>query len=120
MQSSFRRPIQVLRPGGAYDAHGRWQEGAVPTPYTVYASVQPLKGHEMALLPEGRMRSSAFWLFSCFQFRCADDTRDKNPDRVILGGRNYEILSVEDWQNTHLRHFKALAVVMSHPADGVV
>lgn len=117
-----RRPLQCLRPGGSYDANGRWQESS-GAPFTITASVQPLSGKELEKLPEGRNLSGVYRLYTDFRLQTVDDNGAKNPDRIVAGisptpNRQYEVIQVEEWQNGVVPHYKAIVSLMDQPADG--
>ncbi len=119
-----RRTLQGRRPGGAYDDDGRWQETAAGT-FSFEASVQPLSPRELKSLPEGRRASANFRLYTDYALRTVDDKNAKNPDRVIIidragFNRMYEVISVEDWGNGIIPHYKAIISLMEQLPDGSV
>lgn len=88
---------------------GLWVEGASTTG-TITASVQPLRGKEMEMLPEARRESQAYKLYTDTQLFTVDTTTNKNPDQVQINGDWHEVLIVEDWQNEILNHYKVIVV----------
>lgn len=117
-----RRPVTGVRPSGAYDAQGRWQESAVAT-LSFEASVQPLSARELRSLPEGRKAEASFRLYTDYALRTVDEKGGKNPDRVKLKDRSgnerlYEVISVEDWGNGIVSHYKVVVSLMEQSADG--
>jgi hypothetical protein len=122
-----RRPISCLRPAGTYDAHGRWEEGA-GKPFTIEASVQPIRPRDLLSLPEGRRASAAFRLYTDYRLRTVDDKAAANPDRVTFRVpsydataplRTYEVIAVEEWQNGIVPHYKAIVSLLESAPDGV-
>jgi hypothetical protein len=86
--------------------NGYWQEGAGEL-FQIKASVQPMRGTEMEMLPEGRRQSQAVKLYTNTQLQTVDDS---NPDTLQAFGSSYEVLSVEPWQSNVLSHYKVTAV----------
>lgn len=122
-----RRALSCVRPGGAYDVHGRWQE-STGQPFTIEGSVQPLRARELNSLPEGRRASAAFRIYTDFRLRTVDDKALKNPDRITFRVpsydttaplRTYEVISVEEWQNGIVPHYKAIVSLLEQDPDGV-
>ncbi len=118
-----RRPLRGTRPAGAYDENGRWQESAVNA-FTFEASVQPLSAREIKSLPEGRRAAASFRLYTDYPLRTVDDKNGRNPDRVLIADRAgferaYEVVSVEDWGNGIVPHYKAVVSLMEQAADGM-
>ncbi len=117
-----RRTLAGSRPGGAHDANGRWQETTAAT-FTFEASVQPLSAREMKSLPEGRKASASFRLYTDYPLRTVDDKNARNPDRVTIADRAgfsrlYEVISVEDWGNGIVPHYKAVVSLMEQAPEG--
>lgn len=118
-----RRTLRGQRPGGAYDENGRWQESAAGS-FSFEASVQPLSPREIKSLPEGRRAAASFRLYTNFALRTVDDKNARNPDRITIVDRAgfsrlYEVVSVEDWGNGIVPHYKAVVSLMEQAADGM-
>jgi len=112
--SSLRNfTLSIRRLGSGTYVDGTWKAEAENAPFTIRASVQPLKPKEMETLPEGRRNSQAYRIYTDVELHTV---RDQNPDRVELFGEEFEILSVEVWQNQVIPHFKAVAVKLEQPA----
>jgi hypothetical protein len=87
------------------------------------ASVQPLSSREMKSLPEGRKADASFRLYTDFALKTVDEKTGKNADRVKIKDRTgterwYEVISVEDWGNGIVSHYKAVVSLMEQTADG--
>ena len=67
-------------------------------------SVQPAKGDDLKLLPEGRREEATVSVYT------RDDIR--NGDLLTIRGDVYEVLNVQVWDNNILPHRQALAVKM--------
>jgi hypothetical protein len=108
---NFILSIRRLASGQYVD--GTWTTEAEIAPFDIIASVQPLTPKEMKTLPEGRRNSQAYRIYTDIELHT---TRHQNPDRVQLFGEEFEILSVEVWQNQIISHYKAIAIKVEQPA----
>lgn len=106
--SQFRRPIEAYRLSSGRYVNGRWEEGA-RNQISVTASVQPANDKDMQSLPEGRREASTFAIFTSMELLGPSEDGKTNPDILILFGDEYEVVSVERWQNSVINHYKALA-----------
>lgn len=123
-----RRALSCIRPGGAYDSvSGKWVE-ATAVPFTIEGSVQPLRARELNSLPEGRRATSAFRIYTDTRLRTVDDKAQSNPDRLTFRVpsydstapmRTYEVISVEEWQNGIVPHYKAIVSLLEQAPDSV-
>ena len=96
---------------GDYSATtGDWVEGAEDTSENIEASVQPLRGKEMELLPEGRRESQAYKLYTGTQLFTVKTSPTNNPDQIQIDSNWFEVLIVEPWQNTIINHYKVIVV----------
>lgn len=87
-----------------------------PTIITATASMQPLLGNEVQLVPEGRRDKETYTMFSSTQVY---DLTTQNPDQVTVlkgpyTGLVFEVLRVEEWQNNSnfniVNHYKYIAM----------
>lgn len=106
--SSFRSPFTITRKSAGSYVNGKWVEGSTST-FTIQASVQPLRGEEIQLLPEGRRNSQAVRIYTDTQLYVKTDEQT-NPDKLTAFGESYEVLSVEPWQSNVINHYKCIAV----------
>jgi len=105
VSSSFKKPFQLKRfLPGSY-TNGKWAAG-VATTLTVSGSIQPAKGYELLLLPEGdRSRGSVIVkMDSAFQFE--DEATGIKADQIYYGGHWYQVQQVQQWQG----HSEAIAL----------
>lgn len=114
--TGLRRPVIVTRRlPGAYDEHGRWQEGTT-SQLTVTASVQPAKVEDvssmMKELPEGRQSSGVVKIYSAEPLQRVEDGTEtiQNADLIAWQGRIYEVVLCMPYQSGLLPHYKSLAV----------
>lgn len=73
------------------------------------ASVQPLSGRELQLLPEGYRTRQTLKVYSDVELRSADAEAGREADRFDYLGEQFEVYSVQDWVD-HGNYFKVLAV----------
>ena len=104
-----RRRIFGFRMGAGIFVNGVWVEGTL-TPISFDASVQALRPKEMQMLPEGRIVTQGYRLYTDYELKTVDTGVAKNPDRVTLFGLEFEVVSVEIWQSGIIPHYKAMAV----------
>jgi hypothetical protein len=106
--SSFRTyTLDGKRFAASSNVKGRWTDGAT-TPFTFVASVQPLKGNELLVLPEGQREKETYKLYTTYQLRTADEPAKKKPDKIQIFSKTFEVISVEPWQNKVIPHYKAI------------
>lgn len=109
--SSFRSSFVVTRKEAGSFVNGKWVEGDTST-FTIQASVQPLRGDEIQLLPEGRRNSQAVRIYTdTLLYNKTNEST--NPDIVTAFETDFEVLTVEPWQSNVINHFKCLAVKVS-------
>jgi hypothetical protein len=77
-----------------YDSHGRAIAGTVST-FSTPASVQPMTGRELLLLPEAQRGEETQWFFSPVEMRTRSATTA--PDVVTIAGESWTVNHVESW-----------------------
>ena len=104
--SSFRSAFVIRRkePGNYVD--GKWQEGQ-QLAFIINASIQPLKGKEMEMLPEGRRHTQSIRIYTNTKLNTVNDA---NPDIIEAFGDSFEIFSVEPWQSNVINHYKCIGI----------
>lgn len=105
--NAFRKDVTVKRPAAGSYVNGVWVEGAQST-LIIKASVQPATAEEMESLPEARRNLGVYKLYTDTQLQNLLENAN-NPDIVVIGGHDYEIMRCEPWQNNIVNHYKALA-----------
>lgn len=68
-----------------------------PTLIPITASIQPLDGEEMEMIPEARRERELYKMFTSFQ---VNTLTMENPDQVMFFGKVFEVFEVKPWQNT--------------------
>jgi hypothetical protein len=101
------------RDPGSY-VNGHWQPAGTWTEFDIVASIQPLRGKEMELLPEGERSKEMVRIYTKSGLRQTIEQQDVKGDLVSYKGRQYEVKSVEEWEFSWdgLAHFKAIAVLV--------
>lgn len=98
--------------GGEYVA-GEWTNGT-PVRADISASVQPARGGDLELVPEGRRHEKSYRLYTTSTFT---DTPGSQPDRVLLFGEEYEVVHSQRWDSGLIPHVKAIAVKLDKAPD---
>lgn len=119
----FRTPIEILRQLEGSYVNGKFVEGGFIT-IAATASVQPLKGQEVQLIPEGRRDSESYKMFTSTQIFGIEPQRPlANPDQVTVlkgpfTGRIFEVIDINTWQNNPnfniVNHYEYIALRL-HP-----
>jgi len=78
------------------------------TPLVFEGSVQPVTGHDLLAVPEGRRETAIKRILTTFKLQGIDEDTSINPDRIDLEDGEYEVFKVEDWQNGILSHYDVL------------
>lgn len=87
-----------------------------PTIIAATASVQPLQGKEVQLVPEGRRDRESYTMYTSTQIM---GVTTQNPDQVTVlkgpfTGFVFEVISINDWQNNSnfnvVNHYKYIAL----------
>lgn len=107
--SSFRRSFTVRRAAtGAYNDAGFFEVSAEPTEITIEASLQPVSGSDIALLPENRREEELLKIYTDTLLIGATKGSDDNCDIVEVNGIDYEVVKVFPWQNSVISHYKVM------------
>jgi hypothetical protein len=121
MFNEMRQEITVIpKNAGYYGLDGLWVE-TDDTPFVTLASVQPLSGRDMEMLPEGRYTEETFRLYADIRLHAVSD--NSNPDIVILGLEiedvdRFEVKTVFPWQNKIIPHYKMI-IAKTDPDEGL-
>jgi len=114
MFEAFRRPLILIREAeGAY-ADGVWAPGTLAIS-NITASVQPIDGKTMQIVPEGRRQDARYRIYTDTLLMTAAAATATSParqaDRVTLDGVDYEVVAVLAWQNGVIPHYEAVLAV---------
>lgn len=95
---------------GSY-VDGFWVE-PLRAPQVVVGSVQPVGDKELLILSDGDRNKELLKIYSVFKFQIKDEAQGQTSDIVEIDGRNYEVISVQDY-TTHqsqvsIQYYKAV------------
>lgn len=94
---------------GEYDDDGNWVKGDGSTgQFTVEASLQPVTGEDLELLPSGLKKTDVRKVYTPTELKTVDEDAGTEPDVIIIDGKNYEVQTVEPWKGRRLAHFKCI------------
>lgn len=99
----------MRREAGSY-VGPRVKDGSTST-FTILASVRPVDGDDMELVPSGRREMETFCLYTSTRLRPAaeEDSADAaNADIVTIDSQNYEVLTVKRSQSKLISHYKCI------------
>lgn len=95
---------------GTRDSFGAFVPGAT-VDTVIKASVQPMRGQELAILPEGERQKDQRKVYTLTELRTADQSLQAPPDQLLIDGLAYQVQQVEPWPSVSpLPHFKARVV----------
>lgn len=103
---------------------GIWQDGRFVkselSGFEISASVQPLRGNEVKILPEHRRTSESLKIYTTDQLRTSDELNQLPADVIIHDGKRFEIFSVSNWSiGTDIPHYKIIAVKQDGQGGGI-
>lgn len=106
----LRRNILTVkrRATGDYDATGFFKVSGSDTEFTIIASVQPMTGSEMLLLPENRRELETKKIFTSTELYGIEKGNGTNADLVTIDGSDFEVIKVYPWKNNIISHYKIL------------
>lgn len=108
--SSFRRPFTVKRrASGSYDQTtdiGFFKTTGSDTEFTIMASLQPVTGSDIRLLPENRREEELTKIYTDTSLIGSIKGSDSNCDIVIIDGDEYEVVKTMPWRNNVINHYK--------------
>lgn len=106
----FRRAANTI-------VNGRAVLGAESS-FTLDASVQPLRGDDLKVLPEGSHTNKTRVIYSASELQTRRDGYE--PDKIIINGEPYEVFLCEPWEafggddtGSHWRSY-ASKVILAH------
>lgn len=108
--NSFRKEFTVIRKAtGSYDQAtevGFFKTTGPDLTFKIKASKQPVKGSEMAQLPENRRENSLFKMFTDTELFTAEKGSSGNADIIKIDGDDYEVVQCLPWLNGVFNHYK--------------
>lgn len=110
MQSSFRKPYQIIeRSQGRYEK-GKWVDGEEIS-RTILASVQPLNQTEMDKLVaamQGRHIQSAVKVYTDEKLTVAGEN-EHNGTVILFNDERYEVVARASYQSGVINHYRYMA-----------
>ena len=107
----FGRTITVRSALSAGDyVNGMWQE-PLTEEIQIVASVQRLTPKEVLLLKEADRQKESFKLYSTYQFKVQKDGTMEKSDYVLIDGKQFMVVSCEDWMVNQAMTIKYYRVV---------
>jgi hypothetical protein len=105
----FSAPLQVRRDAqaGSY-INGHWVEGKTQT-LNIMATVEPLSGNDLLLLPEGERTKEAIRIYTDSELKTVDEFAKRKADVVNYFGKCFEVQVVKRWTQL-IPHFACIAV----------
>lgn len=102
---------------------GQWVDGNyVKTPGTslmVPASVQPIKGNEVFILPEHRRSEEWIKIYTTVKLKESDEKNNIPADEFIHDGKIFQVFRVSNWSiGTDIPHYKVMAVKKNDEGGG--
>jgi hypothetical protein len=70
---------------------------AAPTRVRVVATLQPMAGKDLLLVPEGFRDKETLWMWQAHRIEAQGDFRLDLTDLVLYSGKAYQVQSSEDW-----------------------
>lgn len=93
---------------GSRNALGRWAEGA-STDTVIQASVQPAKGQDMTLLPEGSRQSDSKRVYTTSALVTDNQHDGRSADQLVIDTIVYQVMSVKR-ERSIIPHYRAICL----------
>jgi hypothetical protein len=84
------------RAAGTYDANGVYVPAA-PSTFSIDASIQPLTGRQLMLLPEAFHGEESWAVYTLTELRTESASGD--PDAIEIDGLRHVVRTVKKWQS---------------------
>lgn len=98
---------------GSY-VEGEWTPGGTSS-FSIKGTFQPGNAERLQTTLEGRRVSGVGELFSGSKLRTVDLSGKTGPDRVIIGGAEWEVIQASSWQNGLIPHYEYIVIL---PKEG--
>ena len=110
--------IQIERTAPGAWVKGRWVEGLV-TLINIEANVQPMRGHELLVLPEVDRTKDSIKVYSVEHIDTVEDVKQEQADVVIWNGKRYKAIKSVQYQMGILNHTKTICVRLPETPDNL-
>lgn len=107
-------PVTLKRRGSGSYVNGVWTPG-VSTDTQIQVNIQPLRGHELFVMPEADRSKEWVKLYTTADIRgisegtLSNASTPANPDLILWDGRVFEVSKVSTYKMGVLNHTKAIA-----------
>lgn len=103
---SFRFAQTVIRTLPGSYVNGVWVPGG-EVPEMIYATIQPLSDQDLINLPAGRRASDMVKVYTKTRLTTVEDAgENKQPDKILWDGDQYEITAIAVRQMRVIPHFR--------------
>lgn len=102
-------PITILRKTEGEWVKGRWVEGKTEE-LEIEASVQPMRGHELVVLPEADRTKDSIKVYSVERLRTVEEVKQEEADVVVWEGKHYRAIKTMTYKMGVLNHTKTVCV----------
>jgi hypothetical protein len=96
----------VTRTAQGVYTNGRYTPGATTT-FPIVASIQPVTGRDLQLLPEGQHASESRIVYTTTELRSRATAND--PDTIAIDGEAWDVISFERWEAFGDTHWRGIA-----------
>lgn len=103
---------------GTWGDDGRFKRGAEKV-FEMEASIQPLSGNMIKLLPEHRRNAESVIIFSEERLFASDEKSQRAADIVEYDGKRFEVFTVKKWSEfTDINHYETIAIMEDGQGGG--
>lgn len=111
--------ITILRASGAGQwVNGYFQKGLEET-LVVEANVQPMRGHELIVLPEADRTKETIKVYTRDRLNTVQDVGQKQADVIIWEGKKFRAIQTQTYQMGVLDHTKTICVRYPETPDNM-
>jgi len=103
--SSFRQALTIKRQSASTLVNGVYVNGAITT-LTIQASIQPLSGEDVKMLPEGARVGDKVKVYTDTNLQVLGEALRIEPDVIVWRGHDYKCISVDVRQMGVIPHYK--------------
>lgn len=108
MDDMLDTPVVILRSTGTGPVVAGVVQDAPVVKMKTYGSVQPMKGSEVLILPEGERVKKAYKLYTKDELQVANEATKQKADLVEYLGETYEVVKSERWVSDDVLFWKSL------------
>lgn len=102
-------PITILRALPGAWVNGRWVAGSVVS-VEIEANVQPMRGHELVVLPESDRTKESIKVYSVETLKTLEEVSQEEADVVVWEGKKFRATKTMTYKMGVLDHTKTICV----------